>query len=159
MTGLHWMDSLPLHIPSPFSRTHSAFPPNSRTHFSRSWTHGHPETVFSGPCWMVSISVQTGSPSEGQQVSSGACTETGTARLVFHLLLAGLESTTTTNHSEWLCLVESYLCRNLQITSGLKKNTTFFIIQRIMQKNETSTPICSKIHMNGWFWHYIFHGT
>lgn len=50
-------------------------PQRTRTCFTLSWVHLHPETGFSVPHWMVSIFVQRESPSRGQHASAGTCAQ------------------------------------------------------------------------------------
>lgn len=49
--------------------------PRTHTCFSLSWAHLHPETSFSVSHWMVSVFVQSESPSRGQHTSPGTCVQ------------------------------------------------------------------------------------
>lgn len=68
----------PLQIPTdppPPQEVGARTAPWTHTCFSLSWAHLHPETSFSVSHWMVSVFVQSESPSRGQHTSPGTCVQ------------------------------------------------------------------------------------
>lgn len=68
----------PLQIPTdppPSQEVGARTAPGTHTCFSLSWVHLHPETSFSESHWMVSVFMQSESPSRGQHTSPGTCVQ------------------------------------------------------------------------------------